>query len=138
MEHDKFIQGLIDALKSDARFAAGILFGSTVNGSARPDSDIDVGVLCASKQAQAAVDAEYVSLLGRLGTVARRDVHLVDLSRADAELRRAIFRTGRPLFDRSEGAFKALQAQTLQEYFDWAYARRIIDEGLKRKLAAHG
>jgi hypothetical protein len=59
---------------------------------------------------------------------------LIDLEQADCGFRRRIFATGTTLFDRSEGRLRNLLASTLIEYFDWAYARNVIDTAQRRRL----
>lgn len=134
MNHEQCLVGLTEALDRDQRFAAAILFGSIARGTARPDSDVDVGVLYACDDARAAANAGLIDLLGQLGITARRNVHLVDLLHADSALRRSIFASGRILFDRSGRALRDLKVNTLLEYFDWAYARSVIDESHRRQL----
>ena len=127
---DAFLQ----ALRSDPRLAAAILFGSAVRGRLRADSDVDLAILAMDTDAQARLETDLLATLGAYGRVARRDVHLVDLERADPALRRSIFEHGRVLFDRSGGRLRALEVRTLIEYFDGEYMRRIIDEGHRRRL----
>ena len=125
---------LATALQRDTRFVAAILFGSVAHGRARPDSDVDIAVLYADPAARNSVDHDFLTTLGQLGMAARRDVHLVDLEQADCGFRRRIFATGTTLFDRSDGRLRKLLASTLIEYFDWAYARSVIDMAQRRQL----
>ncbi len=134
MVDDSAMQRLADALAREPRFAAAILFGSVARGTARADSDIDIGVLIDSAAARTSLEAELTDVLGAFGLIARRNVHLVDLTAADSALRRSIFATGQVIFDRSRHRLRDLHAATLIEYFDWEYARRIIDEGQRREL----
>jgi uncharacterized protein len=130
------LQSLAATLRGDARIAAAILFGSAASGRLRPDSDVDVAVIYADAEARDSVEKDLLMTLGRLGTVAGRDVHLIDLDRADCALRRKIFATGSTLFDRSNGRRRDLAVQTLLEYFDWEYARRVIDESHRWRLGS--
>ncbi|NIR31471.1 MAG: nucleotidyltransferase domain-containing protein [Gammaproteobacteria bacterium] len=136
MSEDSLTSQLATALEGDARLEAAILFGSAAAGALRADSDVDVAVLYADEDARRSVNGELLSVLGRLGLAAGRDVHLVDLERADCELRRSIFARGQTLFDRSGGRLRQLLARTLQEYFDWEYARAVIDAAQRRRLEA--
>lgn len=138
MAEDQHLAPLVEALTLDTRFAAAILFGSVARGTARPGSDIDIAVLYADEAARSSAAADPLTLFGQLGLTARRDVHLVDLERVDSALRRSIFGTGRTLFDRSARRLRELNAATLLEYFDWAYARRVIDEGHRNRLGHPG
>ena len=134
MMDEENVELLTQALARDPRFTAAILFGSVAKGTARPSSDIDIAVLYVNATARASAEADVIELLGQLGIIARRDVHLVDLEHADSALRRSIFATGRVLFNRGGSALRDLHVATLLEYFDWAYARQVIDEGHRRKL----
>ena len=134
MNADPVPSALSQALEADERIAAAVLFGSVARGSARPDSDLDLAVLYRDEAARAAAGEDLLGLLGRLGVAAGRVVHLVDLQAADPELARRILAEGRTLLDRSGGRLKALFAQRLIEYFDWQYAREVIDAGQARRL----
>jgi len=128
------VSALAAALEDESRLDAAILFGSAAAGALRPDSDVDVAVLYADDDARRSAESELLTLLGRLGLTVGRDVHLVDLENADPELRRSIFARGRALFDRSGGRLRRLLERTLREYFDWEYARAVIDAAQRRRL----
>lgn len=117
----------LDALENDPRVAAALVFGSVARGTARPDSDVDIAVLYSDPSARDSINRDLLQILGRLGIAARRDVHLIDLEQADCAFRRRIFATGTTLFDHSGHRLRNLLAATLIEYFDWAYARNVID-----------
>jgi hypothetical protein len=97
---------------------------------------VDVAVIYADAKARESVEQSLLMMLGRLGAAAGRDVHLIDLERADCALRRKIFASGLTLFDRINGRRRDLAVQTLLEYFDWEYARRVIDESYRRRLGS--
>lgn len=128
------IDAVTAMLRSDAGIVAAILFGSAARGRLRGESDLDVAVLYADEPARDAARANLVDRLGRLGSAARRDVHLVDLQSVDCELRHAIFATGVPLFDRSDGALRQIERRTAIEYVDGEYTRREMDDALQRRL----
>lgn len=88
------------------------LFGSRARGSARADSDVDLGVL-----GKAAFDPVLVFDLGLdLGVLARRDVDVVDLRRAPVTLRKEIVHAGRLVSCRDEGACHTFVADSLALY----------------------
>jgi predicted nucleotidyltransferase len=130
------LESLIATLRADARIAAAILFGSAAAGRLRADSDVDVAVMYADAKARDSFERDLLMMLGRLGAAAGRDVHLIDLERVDCALRRKIFASGSTLFDRTNGRRRDLAVQTLLEYFDWEYARRVIDESHRRRLGS--
>lgn len=128
------VNELAQALQADERFAAAIVFGSAARGTSRADSDIDIAWLPRDAIARDSLERDPLELLGTLGQASGRDVHLVELERADPGLRRAIFARGRVLFDRSGGSLDKLRARTAVEYLDGEYFRRLVDEGHRRRL----
>ena len=129
---------LTSILEADPRFDAAIVFGSVARGTDRPDSDLDLAVLYAVDEARESVELQLLEVLGRLAMAAGRDVHLVDLERIDAGFRRTALDSGRVLLDRAGRRLRDLRVTTGLEYLDWAYARRVVDAGLARRLAARG
>ncbi|MBI5500890.1 MAG: nucleotidyltransferase domain-containing protein [Deltaproteobacteria bacterium] len=121
------VAALAAALEADPRFSSAWLFGSAARGNLRPDSDFDVGVVLADPSAERAFMEDFREILGRLGLLAGRDVHLIDLRRAGHTVRFQVFRTGRLLFDRDTAATRALLVRTMRERFDDEYARRVFD-----------
>ncbi len=117
-------------LSSDPRMDAAFLFGSAARGELRPDSDVDVAVRWVDDETRAAAWSKPLELLGSLGLVAGRDVHLIDLEKADPELRRVILLEGQVLFDRAPIKTNALWARTAMELVDWEYLRAVQDRAL--------
>jgi predicted nucleotidyltransferase len=139
MANEVKMAAMTDLLHADAAIVAAIVFGSAARGQLRADSDLDLAVLYVDGGARQAAARSPLLELGRLGVVAGRDVHLIDLRSADSALRRSIFASGTCLFDRSNGALRNLEHRTMIEYVDWEYARRVIDAGQRRRLGlAHG
>lgn len=133
------IDALGRALRADEGIGAAILFGSAAREHLRPGSDVDVAVRFTDDRARRAFGDDLVDSLGRLGLSAGRDVHLVDLERVDAALARRVLAEGKPLFDRDPAETRRLFARRLLEYFDWSYARRVMDDRLREQLGAgHG
>jgi predicted nucleotidyltransferase len=128
------INALTPLLQDDHRIAAAVLFGSAVRDRLRADSDLDIALLYTGDEARRTTEKNLLERLGQLGHAARRDVHLVDLEQIGCELRRAVFETGLPLFDRSGGALRELERRTAVEYVDQEYMRSIVDAALRRRL----
>lgn len=86
-----------------------VVFGSRARGSANPGSDLDL-----------AYDgsANELELMERLGRVARCDVDLVSLDRADAILKNRIAREGLAIYEHARGAFARFAADAALEYLD--------------------
>jgi len=102
------IDRLTRALETDPRFCAAVLFGSAARDALRAGSDVDIAVMYADDAARKSVAKDILTVLGTLGMVARRDVHLGDLERADPGLRRTLLASGRVLFDHAGGRFRRL------------------------------
>jgi predicted nucleotidyltransferase len=137
MEQAGALARLTEALEADARVEAALVFGSVARGDARPDSDLDLAVRWASPQARQQVEQDLLTWIGRLSVAAEREVHLVDLERADPPLARRVLAEGKVLMDRSPARTRALLTHRLLEYFDWEYARGVIDRGLRTRLGVH-
>lgn len=136
MDTEAAPRALSIALNDDVRIVASVLFGSMARGAPRPDSDCDLALLYHDEAAKRAVGDDLVGMLGWLGVAAGRVVHLVDLETADPALVRRIHAEGRVLLDRSEGRLQALFERRLIEYFDWQYARDVIDADQAQRLGA--
>jgi predicted nucleotidyltransferase len=82
------LDALVTAATADVSIRALYLFGSHVTGEARPDSDVDLGVLYRHRQPLAST----LLLEERLQTVADRKVDVIDVARASAFLALEIVR----------------------------------------------
>lgn len=123
---------LAEAL-TDRRVSVGYLFGSRIDGSARPTSDLDVAVL---------VDGglgllEQVQLADEIRLVCGvPEVDLVVLDRASLELRAHVVRTGRCIFSRDETRRVGFEVRTLLEYLDFEPTLRRLTDSYLRRVAA--
>lgn len=131
------IDALVTELQRDERISAAFLFGSAARDALRPDSDLDVGVIYADAATSRAAERALRETLGRLGTAAGRDVHVVELERAGPTLRFQVFRRGRVLFDRDPRRTARLIEKTMRERFDWEYARSVIDAAMAKWAEKH-
>jgi predicted nucleotidyltransferase len=130
------IEALRQALLAEDRIAAAILFGSAAKGTARPSSDLDVGVIAGSARDAVELEAAYLDLVGRLCSAAGRDVHLVLLDCVEPVLGRQAFLGSRVLFDRMPARTADVLERILRDYFDGEYHRRIRAEALERRRAS--
>jgi predicted nucleotidyltransferase len=89
-----------------------VLFGSAAAGRARPDSDVDVAVLC---DGSADHDRLFMALAPALESAR---VDLVDLRRAGPILAFEVARSGQVLFERSPGTFRRFQSLASRRYAD--------------------
>jgi uncharacterized protein len=117
--------------------AVAYLFGSRAEGTAGPTSDHDVAVLFAS--AEPALDAT-VRLAADLAGVLATDVDVVDLDRAELELRGHVAERGRLLHSADEIRRVRFEVDSRMRWIEFrpvvqettqAYLRRVAAEGLR-------
>lgn len=106
-----------------------VAFGSTARGEARPDSDVDLGVLFEPYSPSLRLAAE-----AQLGRAARRPVHVVLLDEAPPLLRFEIARDGVLLLERSEGLWPSFKAKAMLDWWEWAPTARKINAEVIRRL----
>jgi predicted nucleotidyltransferase len=116
------VEPLVAAIAARLPDLLGIwLFGSLARGSARPDSDIDLAVLC-----RAPVDPVRLFDLGLdLGGIASRDVDLVDLRRVPVLLRHAVASEGQRVLATDSPACDEFSAASLALFGALCEERRI-------------
>lgn len=130
---DDRIVGLSEAVPG---ISALVVFGSRAQGSPRPDSDLDVGVLPASAdpRERRRLQAGLASALSDLSPDGRVDVVLLD--EAPDLLRQRIFETGRLLICRNPTAYQDLRIKTMREYGDREWVRSLMRTAQRRRLEA--
>ena len=112
-------------IEDGARGALAVyLFGSTARDEARPDSDIDVGVLFSSDP-PSTLEAPQFALEAALERLFGRPVQVVALNRASADLVHRVLRDGRLVVDRDPAARIRFEVRKRNEYFDLAPIRRL-------------
>lgn len=110
-------QQIADVFRDRSEVMAVYLFGSTARGEAAPHSDVDIAVLLAAAPRRALNGAQLV-LEGDLERAVRRQVDLIVLNDAPADLRIRILRDGQLLVDRDPAARIAFEVRTRNEAFD--------------------
>lgn len=109
---------LVDFFNADPHGAAAVyLFGSTARGTARPGSDIDLGVLFVDAPA-ATLDAQPYDLESAIERQIGRPVDVIALNRAPVDLRSRVLRDGHLLFEADRSARIAFEVRTRNEAFD--------------------
>ncbi|HXF73417.1 MAG TPA: nucleotidyltransferase domain-containing protein [Actinomycetota bacterium] len=113
-----------------------VVFGSAARGSARPGSDLDVGVLFDGaapfpSEPPAPVDARREAVARALR--ADREIDLVVLDEADPLLLHEVALDGRPVFEAEPGAFEGFRLRAIKRYLDTAWIRRIEAERLRSR-----
>lgn len=109
-----------------------VVFGSAVRGTARSESDLDVGVLFDGGRSDEPFDARLDAVASAVE--ADRPLDLVVLDEADPLLLREVAVDGRPVFEAEPGAFEEFRIRAIKRYFDTAWIRRIEAEVLRERL----
>ena len=121
---------------------AGYIFGSVASGRARPDSDIDVGVLVDASVQSKNLLKYRLGLMADLGSaLGRSDIDVVVMNEAPPALAQNIIGNGKLVFERSRSARVAFQVRALNVFMDTEPMRRTCLQHLKRrylKKTAHG
>ena len=117
----------VQLLETQLRPAAILLFGSRAGGTARPDSDVDLGVLCGRPTPNAFAVA---GLKTELEDVLGAAVDLVVLDGASPILGMDVLRSHRVLAMRDPEAFETFTVRTLMAYFDLERVREPIERAI--------
>lgn len=132
MDERVVLQMLSERLSAGGRLLAVYVFGSFSDGRARPDSDIDLAVLCERSLPPELVFDVAQELASALG----RDVDLVDLRRASTVLRAQVVGTGRQLLDSVPTLTGEFEMYTLSDYARLNEERRGVREAFEERYRA--
>lgn len=127
---------LLDFLSDDPDLLLAMVFGSTANGNARPDSDIDVAVYPRKNL----TSCKRQLLADEIACATGRAVDLVDLTEVDGALLRQVLRSGKVLFSKEPGTLGTLSERLLdwQEDFE-PQLNALLESRLQRFIASvHG
>lgn len=108
---------IVEVFRSHSDVAAVYLFGSRANGTAGPDSDIDVAVLFGAAPSRT-LDGPRFAIEGELERELAAPVDLVVLNEVPVDLRVRVLRTGHLLVDRNPALRIAFEVRTRNEAFD--------------------
>jgi predicted nucleotidyltransferase len=97
--------------------AAAYLFGSVARGTARPESDVDVGLLYA-EEPPPGLEGLAFHLEAELERLLHRPVQVVVLNRAPVDLARRVLRDGKLLLDRDRSRRVGFEVRTRREFWD--------------------
>jgi len=98
--------------------AAAYLFGSWARGTARPDSDVDVGVLYVDVPPPG-LEGLAFHLEADLDRLLGRPVHLLVLNHASVDLAQRVLRDGCLLLDSDRSRRIRFEVRTRQEFWDF-------------------
>lgn len=110
------------------------LFGSHADGTARPDSDLDLGILPRSP----ALHQRLLDILADLTRAGFDRVDIVFLDQADLTTRYEIVRRNTPLYAAPDFDHGAYFSRTLREYWDFEPYLRLARAAYKEKLRHDG
>ncbi len=99
-----------------------VRFGSHATGAARPDSDLDLGVLV--DEYPVAPEQELALIRDLVHALRRADLDLVILNHADPLLCYHAARDGQPLYEREPGTFARFRFRAWKRFIDTARFRR--------------
>jgi predicted nucleotidyltransferase len=125
---------IIEAIEPLPAVSALVVFGSRARGTSRPDSDLDVAILPASPDSSERrhLQARAAAALAHLAPEGKVDVVILD--EATDVLRQRILSQGRLLLCQDPEAWRELRVQTMREYGDREWVRRIYQEAQHRRL----
>ena len=119
---------------SRREIAAAYIFGSAASGRARPDSDIDIGVLVDPRALPQDPLKYRLRLMRDLGAALERfDVDIVLMNEAPPALAQNIVAKGKLIFERSRATRIAFQIRTFNIFLDTEPMRRFHLQALKRR-----
>ncbi len=113
--------------------AAILLYGSAAQARLRPESDIDIAVLCDEHVPDA---FEVASLRTDLESILGRTVDLVILNSCSPILAMEVLRQHRALRVRAPEMLERFTVNTLGAYFDLKRTRQPIEEALRGATSA--
>jgi len=114
---ERRLRELFKARAAAEGIAAAWIFGSVARGSARPDSDVDVGVLF-REDPPLTLAGYHFDLEADLESLLGLPVQLVVLNRAPADLAIRVLREGKLLVNQDPSRRIEFEVRTRNEYWD--------------------
>lgn len=126
---EELIEELKRCLASRPEVRLGVLFGSVAQGTSRPGSDMDVGVLLAAGDSNRRRTLEVA-----LARAARRPVDVVYLDHAPPLVRFEIAKDGELLVEQEPYLWADFKARAMLDWWDWAPLARRFHQAAARRL----
>ena len=104
-------------LAAEPAIVAAWLFGSTARGTERPESDVDIAILT-SRPADHTMADLWLDLQADLSQLAGRELDLVVVDDAPADLTHRVMRDGVILIDRDRAARIRFEVAARNRFFD--------------------
>lgn len=117
MDPGQLSRVVTDVLGTDANVVAVYLFGSRARGTARAESDVDLGVVYRSSPAPTLL-AQPFEAQARLSAELRAPVDLVVMNTAPVDLIHRILRDGELVLEADRSRRIAFEVQARNQYFD--------------------
>ena len=137
MPPDELMARVARALLPLDAVRAALLYGSSVTGRTRADSDIDVAVLLDTLPPPPMRKELLWKILGALGGQLRSDrVDLVLLNEAPPKLAFHVLKYGREVFVRDASELHAFRVRTYSRHADYEPVERLFREATKRRAQA--
>lgn len=140
LEQTRLDRSILDAVDDVPGIETLVLFGSRATGRERPDSDLDIAVLPThavdSPEARWKFQIALIVALAHLAPDDRVDVVLLD--EAPVVLRQRIMEHGRVLRGAESKRWRELRRETMWEYGDSEYYRRLYREKQAERLLKGG
>jgi predicted nucleotidyltransferase len=130
MERDALIGQLQKQLRSHPEISAAYLFGSVALGVSRTNSDVDLAVLLTNDPPRTLAGLGF-DLRAAVAAAVSREIDLVILNRAPADLIHRVLRDGILLLERDRSARIRFEVRARNEYLDLkpaleAYRRAVL------------
>jgi hypothetical protein len=125
------VRALVEVFRSYGEIQAVYVFGSTVSGTRRARSDLDLGILAG----EARVSVRKLEILAELARRGFDNVDLVLLDRADLVVRYEAIRQNCLVYSRADFQRGAVYSKVVRQYLDLApYLKRQRDAYKQRIL----
>ena len=126
---DGLLERLRQSIASLPEVRLAVLFGSTARGQARPQSDVDLGVLLDPDTPDVRFKAEI-----ELGKAAGQSVDVVFLNQAPPLLRFEIAKEGVLLHQDQDHLWTDFKTRAMLDWWDWAPIAKRIEDALIQRL----